>query len=134
MPLYRHALSADVLSNGALQALVMRRSASCDVPSASVLQPELLRFVPAMSTPDFDDRPPMSAKLTPYDERHLVTYLRLLDAAEEGADWREAVRIIFGLDPAREPDRARVVHDSHLTRARWMTETGYRHLLRPPTN
>jgi hypothetical protein len=80
----------------------------------------------------FDDSPPMSAKLTPYDERHLVTYLRLLDAAEERADWREAVRIIFGLDPAREPERARVVHDSHLARARWMTETGYRHLLRPP--
>ena len=54
-----------------------------------------------MSIPAFDDRPPASTKLTPYDERHLVTYLRLLDAAEEGADWREAVRIIFGLDPSR---------------------------------
>lgn len=114
--------------------MVMHRSASPDVPSASLLQPDLLRFVLAMSTPAFDDSPPKSARLTPYDERHLVTYLRLLDAAEEGADWREAVRIIFGLDPAREPDRARVVHDSHLARARWMTETGYRHLLRPPTN
>jgi hypothetical protein len=85
-----------------------------------------------MTIPAFEDRPPTSSELTPYDERHLVTYLRLLDAAEEDADWREAVRIIFGLDPAREPDRARVVHDSHLARARWMTETGYRHLLRPP--
>jgi len=87
-----------------------------------------------MSIPTFEDRPPASAKLTSYDERHLVTYLRLLDAAEEGADWREAVSIIFGLDPAREPERARVVHDSHLARARWMTETGYRHLLRPSVN
>ena len=87
-----------------------------------------------MSIPAFDDRPPACAKLTPYDERHLMTYLRLLDAAEEGADWREVVTIIFGLDPAREPDRARVVHDSHLARARWMTETGYRHLLCPPKN
>ena len=87
-----------------------------------------------MSIPAFEDRPPASAKLTSYDERHLVTYLRLLDAAEEGADWREAVRIIFGLDPAREPERARVVHDSHLERARWMTETGYGHLLHPPLN
>ena len=87
-----------------------------------------------MSIPAFDDYPPVSTKLTPYDERHLVTYLRLLDAAEEGADWREAVQIIFGLDPARDPKRARMVHDSHLARARWMTETGYRHLLHPPMN
>ncbi|HIM44716.1 MAG TPA: DUF2285 domain-containing protein, partial [Alphaproteobacteria bacterium] len=26
---------------------------------------------------------------------------------------------------------ARMVYDSHLARARWMTETGYRHFLRP---
>lgn len=87
-----------------------------------------------MSIPAFDDRPPDSSKLTPYDERHLATYLRLLDAAEEGADWREAVRIIFGLDPARELERARRVHDSHLARARWMMEAGYQHLLRPLLN
>jgi hypothetical protein len=87
-----------------------------------------------MTTPAFDACPPNSTKLTAYDERHLVTYLRLLDAAEEGADWREAVQIIFGLDPARDPARARRVHDSHLARARWMTETGYRHLLRTPMN
>jgi hypothetical protein len=85
-----------------------------------------------MTIASFDDRPPNCPHLTPYDERHLVEYLRLLDAAEEGADWREAVQIIFGLDPAREPERARIVHDSHLSRARWMTETGYTYLLRPP--
>jgi hypothetical protein len=44
------------------------------------------------------------------------------------------VRLIFGIDPEREPERARLVHDSHLARARWMTEKGYRHLLRPPLN
>lgn len=84
-----------------------------------------------MSLPKFEDRPPDSAKLTSYDERHLATYLRLLDAWEDGADWREAVRVIFGLDPAREPERARLVHDSHLARARWMMEAGHEHLLRP---
>lgn len=86
-----------------------------------------------MTMPDFQDRPPESPRLTRYDEQHLATYLRLLDADEEGADWREVVRIIFGLDPAREPARARTVHESHLARARWMTEVGYRHLLKPPT-
>lgn len=84
-----------------------------------------------MSTPAFEDRPPDSAKLTSYDERHLATYLRLLDAWEDGADWREAVQVIFGLDPEREPERARRVHDSHLARARWMMEAGHEHLLRP---
>lgn len=84
-----------------------------------------------MTIPPFDDRPPQTDRVNAYDERHLATYIRLLDADAEGADWREAVSIIFGLDPAREPDRAKIVHDSHLARAHWMTETGYRHLLEP---
>ena len=87
--------------------------------------------LPNMNTAAFEDRPPDSAELTPYDERHLAAYLRLLDADEEGADWKEAVKIIFGLDPDREPQRARLVYDSHLARARWMTQSGYRHLLHP---
>ncbi len=84
-----------------------------------------------MSTLAFEDRPPLTERVNAYDERHLVTYLRLLDADAEGADWREAVAIIFGLDPTREPERAKIVYDSHLARARWMTEAGYRHLLEP---
>jgi hypothetical protein len=84
-----------------------------------------------MTITAFEDRPPESTELTAYDERHFSTYLRLLDADEEGADWREAVRIIFGLDPDREPERARMVHDTHLARAHWMTQAGYRNLLRP---
>lgn len=84
-----------------------------------------------MSIPAFDDRPPDSPHVTAYDERHLKTYIRLLDADEEGADWREVVRVLFGLDPDREPERARIVHESHLARARWMTEHGYRDLLKP---
>ncbi|WP_238123098.1 MULTISPECIES: DNA -binding domain-containing protein [unclassified Xanthobacter] len=79
----------------------------------------------------FRDSPPMTDRVNAYDEAHLGTYLRLLDAAEEGADWREVVAIVFGLDAAAEPERARRIHDSHLARARWMTKTGYRHLLDP---
>ena len=33
-----------------------------------------------MSAPDFEDQPPQMDRLSAYDERHLVTYLRLLDA------------------------------------------------------
>ncbi|VTZ26138.1 conserved hypothetical protein [Methylocella tundrae] len=84
-----------------------------------------------MTIPPFDDRPPQTDRVSAYDERHLATYIRLLDADAEGADWREVVLIIFGLDPASEPERAKIVHDSHLARARWMTERGYQHLLEP---
>ena len=79
----------------------------------------------------FEDRPPESGELTDYDRSHLSAYLRPLDAANEGADWREAVQIIFGLDPADSPLSARAIYDSHLARARWMTRTGYRNLLKP---
>jgi hypothetical protein len=87
-----------------------------------------------MNIPVFDDCPPNSPRLTAYDERHLATYVRLLDAAKEGANWREVVQVIFGLDAEREPERARLVHESHLARAHWMTETGYRQLLRAPVH
>jgi len=60
----------------------------------------------------------------------MVLYLRLLDSARDGADWREAVRVLFGLNPEHEPERCRLIHDTHLARARWMTEHGYRELVR----
>jgi hypothetical protein len=82
-----------------------------------------------MTTPPFLDAPPIADAITPYDESHFVTYLRLLDADIEGADWREAVSIIFDIDPGIHPEHAKNVHDSHLERARWMTHSGYRLLL-----
>ncbi|WP_047628538.1 DUF2285 domain-containing protein [Rhizobium sp. WW_1] len=83
-----------------------------------------------MTQTNFLDEPPESAMLTPYDREHMKLYLRLLDAATDGADWREAVHILFGLDPEGDPERARRVHDAHLARARWMTTHGYRELVR----
>jgi hypothetical protein len=80
--------------------------------------------------PDFADTAPSDSVLTVYDEQHIVTYLRLLDANAEGADWREVAHIVLHLDPDREPDRARRAFESHLARAKWMTEHGYRQLLR----
>lgn len=82
-----------------------------------------------MTNPPFDDRAPVGDRITAYDERHFVTYLRLLDAAEAGAEWRDVASVIFGLDADVDSDRARAVHDSHLERARWMTEQGYHQLL-----
>lgn len=75
------------------------------------------------------DQAPDTDKLTDYDKKHFKLYMRLLDAKADGANWTEAVQILFGLDPDREPERARRIHDSHLARAQWMTEHGYRLLL-----
>lgn len=83
-----------------------------------------------MTASDFLDEPPRSVTATDYDLKHLKLYVRLLDAEADGADWREAVAILFGIDPHDDPERARHVHESHLLRARWMTEHGYRDLLR----
>ena len=80
--------------------------------------------------PDVADTAPTDSTLTDYDRQHFVTYLRLLDADSEGADWREVARIVLHIDPDREPARARTAFDSHLARAKWMTEHGYRHVLR----
>lgn len=80
--------------------------------------------------PDVDDSAPDDKSLTIYDEEHIITYMRLLDADAAGADWRKVAKIVLHIDPDREPDRARHAFESHLARAKWMTEHGYRHLLR----
>ena len=83
--------------------------------------------------PSVSDSAPRESVLTEYDKQHLVTYLRLLDAEADGADWREVARVVLHIDPEREPDRAKRAWESHLVRARWMTEAGYEHLLRGST-
>ena len=80
--------------------------------------------------PHVADAAPDEPFLTGYDMAHLVTYLRLLDADAEGAAWQEAARIVLSLDVKSDGERAKRVWASHLARAKWMTEEGYRHLLR----
>ena len=41
------------------------------------------------------DQAPTNSSLTGYNQEHLVTYLRLLGADAEGADWTEVVRSIL---------------------------------------
>jgi hypothetical protein len=79
--------------------------------------------------PPVADLAPTDALLTGYDNEHLVTYLRLLDAAADRADWRDVARIVLHIDPDKEPARAHRAWQTHLERARWMSEHGYRHLL-----
>jgi Uncharacterized conserved protein (DUF2285) len=80
--------------------------------------------------PDVADTAPSDSVLTVYDEEHVITYLRLLDADADDADWREVTRVVLRFDPEQESDRARRAFESHLSRAKWMMEQGYRHLLR----
>ena len=79
--------------------------------------------------PNVADTAPDDPVLTVYDEEHVVTYLRLLDAEADNADWREAAGLILHIDAVREPERARRAFDTHLARAKWMADQGYRHLL-----
>ena len=74
------------------------------------------------------DEAPSSGNLTTYDVAHLILYLQLFDACADGATGDEIARDILGIDPAQEPARARRVVESHLQRARWMREKGYRYL------
>ena len=80
--------------------------------------------------PSVADTAPEATVLTGYDEEHLVTYLRLLDADRDGADWQDVARLVLHIDPVREPERARRAWQSHLTRAKWLTTHGYTHLVR----
>lgn len=84
-----------------------------------------------MTKDDLCETPILDHEVTPYDRAHLLTYVRLLDAAAAHADWREAAAIVLGLDVDADPDRARRIHDVHLARARWMASMGYRRLLGP---
>lgn len=80
--------------------------------------------------PKIADLAPNAPELTPYDKQHALTYMRLLDAEVDNADWREVARIVLDVDPTHEPDRARRAFESHLARAKWAARHGYRELLR----
>lgn len=68
---------------------------------------------------------PVSDRITDYDRAHIAVYVRLIDADRAGAIWEEAAKVIFGKAAAREPERLRVQHETHLARARWLMEKGY---------
>ncbi|TIW03188.1 MAG: hypothetical protein E5V77_04100, partial [Mesorhizobium sp.] len=74
---------------------------------------------PRSNTP-FADEVPWSDRITAYDKDHFTTYMRLLDASADNATEEEMAKVILGIDPAREPERARNVLRSHLDRANWV--------------
>src|SRR6266849_63910 len=86
------------------------RSSICQESKAKVVDQQPVARTPMQKPPldpDVADTAPSGSALTVYDEEHLITYLRLLDADAVGADWRDVARIVLHLDPKREPSRAR---------------------------
>jgi hypothetical protein len=67
-----------------------------------------------------------------YDRDHATVYLRLLDAEAAGARWREAAKVVLGLGADVDDVLARRIHQSHLARAHWLVDGGYKHLLTLP--
>lgn len=85
--------------------------------------------MPPTKTTSIADVAPTDDHVVDYDRAHSIIYLRLLDAAKKGAAWEEVSKIVLGIDPAREPERAKRAYDTHLQRAKWMTTRGYKDLL-----
>ncbi len=87
-----------------------------------------------MASPPLDppvaDMAPKATIITKYDQQHFITYLRLLDAEAAGAAWEEVARIVLHLDPDRDRERVHLAWQSHLARAHWLTQNGYRQLWR----
>ncbi len=70
--------------------------------------------------PDVADLAPTDADLTSYDELHMVTYWRLLDAEADRADWQEVARIVLHIDPERDP----LALEMHMT-VIWREQNGW---------
>ncbi|TGT57765.1 DUF2285 domain-containing protein [Mesorhizobium sp. M00.F.Ca.ET.170.01.1.1] len=71
---------------------------------------------------------PWSDRLTEYDNEHFSIYLSLIDACADNASEEEMARTIFGIDPTKEPARARKTVRSHLDRTLWLISSGYKEL------
>ena len=74
------------------------------------------------------DEAPWSDRVTAYDRAHNEIYLRLIDAAFDGASHHDMSRIVLGIDPKKEPERAGVALASHLARAFWMMRIGWKQM------
>nr|WP_246463420.1 hypothetical protein [Nitrospirillum iridis] len=73
---------------------------------------------------------PSDTTITDYDRRHFATYLMLLDAARDGVAIDDIIREVLQINPQADRAKALRTYDSHLARARWMTEHGHEQLLK----
>lgn len=80
--------------------------------------------------PLVDANAPNDPSVTRYDELRFSLYIRLLDADVATVPWEEVAEAVLGLNVNGNPIAAKRTWQSHLNRAKWMTEVGYRDLLR----
>jgi hypothetical protein len=79
-------------------------------------------------TPEVREDIPWADTLTNYDNAHFTIYLQLLNASADHATDDEMARLVLGIDPSQEPERARKTLQSHLDRANWLMTSGYKEL------
>jgi hypothetical protein len=78
-----------------------------------------------------DDLAPAGDVITDVDRERAGLYLALLDSALEGLDWRALGMRHFRWAGGTDEAHVRDVVESHLRRAIWMRDVGYRGLLGP---
>ena len=79
-------------------------------------------------TSEIQEEIPWSETLTDYDNTHFSLYLQLLSSSADNATEDDMARLVLGIDPAQEPDRARRTLRSHLDRVNWLMTSGYKEL------
>lgn len=84
----------------------------------------------ASSVVPIADTVPWDDGITGYDRAHFDIYLRLLDAQDAGASTTEMCETVLGRDPVADPAASLKALESHLARAKWLSEQGYRDLLK----
>lgn len=72
--------------------------------------------------PRIQAQAPSDDTVTYYDRQHFLTYARLIDADNEGADWRKSAASILYRDVESEPAAAELCYRTHLARARWIAD------------
>ena len=94
---------------------------------------KVLSPIPEDNPVIYDEVPDrQSSSLTDYDKRNLKTYLRLLDAENEGMPWEEAASVILKRDVDADPVKAKNTWCQHVERAIWITKEGWRELADDP--
>ena len=77
----------------------------------------------------FLECPPQDEEVTSYDRQHLDIYLLLLNAEEQGTDWKVSYKKIFDDESENNLATPFIIYQSHLKRAQWMTGHGFKFLL-----
>lgn len=66
-------------------------------------------------------------EITDYDLEHFQFYMELFDMKTDGKSWSEIANFVW---PSKKPDHPKKFLKEHYKRAKWMTLTGYKLLMR----